>query len=124
MAKILVLENDPNNANVIHLELTEQGHNVKTITTAVLLDITIEQFKPELIVMDVLLDHYDGRKLCKNLKSSYNTAHIPILLITAMMESEIYNLPVFANKVMLKPFYYYVLSDTVTALLSGNDISL
>lgn len=118
MAKILVLENDPGNANVIHLELTDQAHDVKTIIDASLLEKTIDQFHPELIVMDILLNHCDGRILCAGLKRSVKTAHIPILLITAMLESQIYALPILADKVMLKPFDYEVLADNVNSLLS------
>jgi len=117
MAKILVLENDAGNANVLHLELTEQLHQVKTISDAALLEETIDQFHPELIVMDILLDQCDGRQLCFDLKRSVKTAHISILLITAMLESQIYTVPIVADKVMLKPFDYDELARTVNSLL-------
>ena len=68
MSKILVLDNDLGNADVIQLALEEQNHQVKNINQADLLNESIKNFKPDLIVMDIILDVADGRDLCNLVK--------------------------------------------------------
>lgn len=60
MARILVVENDLGNAEVIQMILIEEQHEVITIQRANLLAVTILGFLPELIIMDILLDNVDG----------------------------------------------------------------
>ncbi|GAA3956488.1 hypothetical protein GCM10022246_08020 [Pedobacter ginsengiterrae] len=118
MARILVVENDLGNAEVIELILLEESYEVITIQQSNLLEAIIEGFSPELIIMDILLDNADGRILSNILKMQHKTCHIPILLITAMMESQALLVNCEADDLMLKPFDYMVLMRKIKTMLN------
>ena len=118
MARILVVENDFGNVEVIRLILQEEQHEVITIQQSGLLAHTIGMFAPELIIMDIVLDNADGRLLCNNLISQTATSHIPVLLITAMMESNARSVACFADHLMFKPFDYSTFSNRVSFMIN------
>lgn len=57
-----------------NVEVTAKGENTFT---------KIESFKPDLILLDVLISGYDGRVICKELKSREETRHIPVIMFSA-----------------------------------------
>lgn len=118
MAKILLVENDFGNAEVIQLILEDQCIQVKCIHETAVLDEMISTFAPDLILMDILLDNCDGRVLCNALKANPATLHIPVLLITAMLESEAYAVKNKADAMMFKPFEYDKLSEKISDLIT------
>lgn len=113
-----MVENDYGNADVIELILLEEHHEVITITESCLLAQTITLFSPQLIIMDILLNSDDGRLLCNNLKAQQATRHIPVLLITAMMESQARSVECQADFLMLKPFDYSVLTSKISHMIN------
>lgn len=117
MSKILVVEDDLSNAEVIQMILEDQNFEVESICQADKLNATIKSFQPDLIVMDILLYNHDGRILCNSLKSNIQTMDIPILLITAMLESKANEMINLADALMFKPFDYRVLSRKVRELI-------
>lgn len=118
MARILVVENDLGNAEVIQMILTEERHEVITIQRSALLGVTIEGFSPQLIIMDILLDDDDGRVLSNKLKMHDRTSNIPILLITAMTESQALLIKCKADHLMLKPFDYAILTNKISSMIN------
>ncbi|GGI29566.1 hypothetical protein GCM10008119_38260 [Pedobacter mendelii] len=48
-----------------------------------------EEFKPDLILLDVQLGKHDGRQLCSNLQSEPHTQHIPVVLMSANKKSSV-----------------------------------
>lgn len=91
MARILVVEDDPDTAVVMHKMLTKGGgHQVSAVDDA---ERVIEMCRAgavDLVLMDVSLrsSHYkgesvDGVQLTRMLKRDERTAHLPVLLVTA-----------------------------------------
>lgn len=103
-SKILVLDDDQSNAEAIQAVLEEQSFEVSSICSSNELMSSIQKFKPDLIIMDILLDMADGRTLCNQIKVGFQTAHIPVLLITAMLESQVLKVPNRADAIIFKPF--------------------
>ncbi|KQM77881.1 hypothetical protein ASE74_15895 [Pedobacter sp. Leaf216] len=118
MAKILVLDDDQSNAEVIQLALEDQAFIVTSICHSDQLEKTITDFQPDLLVMDILLDKGDGRELCNIIKKNTGTGHIRILLITAMLESQALKVPSLADDIIFKPFDYKNLHQKVCRLIS------
>ncbi|WP_316799567.1 PleD family two-component system response regulator [Pedobacter frigidisoli] len=117
-SKILVIEDDASNAEVIKLILENEHFHVEVIHRSRLLYPTLKEFEPDLIVMDIMLGDEDGRSLSFDLKSNDNTKHIPIMLITALLDRQVEAIRNNADLVMFKPFEYDKLAANVKNLLA------
>jgi len=80
--RILILDDDQDILDVVSYLLTDSGFDVQTLSTGEQVFSTINQFNPDLVLMDVMLANLDGRVICRNLKEGKNTHHIPVILIS------------------------------------------
>ncbi|WP_145861166.1 response regulator transcription factor [Pedobacter suwonensis] len=117
MPKILVVDDDPGNAEVMQMVLESEGFQVKRICQSIQLEPSMTSFCPDLVLMDILLDANDGRDICNDLKADRSTSHIPVMLITAMLESQVSNIACDADDIMFKPFDYAALVNKVKNVL-------
>jgi len=78
----------------------------------------------DLIISDVMMPELDGMELCKQLKGSIETSHIPIILLTAKseMDSRIEGLDVGAESYITKPFHPKHLLVRVARLIELRDL--
>lgn len=78
----------------------------------------------DLIISDLMMPEMDGMEMCRRLKSSFETSHIPIILLTAKsdMENRIEGLSLGADSYITKPFHPEHLSIRVTKLIELRDI--
>lgn len=83
MKKILILDDNEDILGLIMMILDMEGYNSMGISTGKELMKTVQEFDPDLVLLDVLLGDYDGRALCNELKSNASTAHIPVVMISA-----------------------------------------
>jgi len=84
----------------------------------------MEKEIPDLIVSDVMMPELDGFELCKILKTSLNTNHIPVILLTAKSSTlnRIEGLSTGADSYISKPFSIEELRLTIMNLLSSKEI--
>ncbi|MDH7462749.1 two-component regulator propeller domain-containing protein [Chitinophagaceae bacterium 26-R-25] len=75
---------------------------------------------PELVVSDISMPVMDGIELCKKLKADKRTAHIPVILLTALTgeDQQLRGLETGANDYMTKPFNFEILQSRIKNLLS------
>jgi DNA-binding response OmpR family regulator len=81
--KILVVEDDIDILSVLTMSLKDEGYEVEGTLNG---DETItrtQKFKPDLVIMDVLLSGTNGKEICKKLKTDKKTKYIPVILISA-----------------------------------------
>lgn len=73
----------------------------------------------DLIISDLMMPEMDGLEMCKRLKSSIETSHIPIILLTAKsdIENRIEGLSIGADSYITKPFHPEHLIIRVTKLI-------
>ncbi len=105
-ALILIIDDNPNNLEVIFNILTQSGFE---IAVAVSGESAIEQIKeelPDLILLDVLMSGIDGFETCKLLKSDPLTQDIPIIFMTVLTDpiSRVKGLSLGAVDYITKPF--------------------
>jgi signal transduction histidine kinase/ligand-binding sensor domain-containing protein/DNA-binding response OmpR family regulator len=79
---------------------------------------------PDLIISDVMMPEMDGFELCKILKTSQNTNHIPVILLTAKSSTlnRIEGLSTGADSYMSKPFSIEELKLKIINLLAAKEI--
>lgn len=106
-SKILIV--DDRQANVVVLEdfLELKGYvNVKSTTDARLVIQIVEEFKPDLLLLDVMMPHFSGVEILGQLKNSGYLASMAVLVLTADVSRETKQqaLSNGANDFLTKPF--------------------
>jgi signal transduction histidine kinase/ligand-binding sensor domain-containing protein/DNA-binding response OmpR family regulator len=78
----------------------------------------------DLIISDLMMPEMDGIEMCKRLKASIETSHIPIILLTAKsdMENRIEGLSIGADSYITKPFHPRHLTVRVNKLIELRDM--
>lgn len=79
-ARILIVDDDKKLRDLLDDYLINQGFLVQTLPDGQHLMATIEQFQPDLIILDIMMPGEDGLSLCHRVKSQKS---IPVLMLTA-----------------------------------------
>lgn len=118
MKRILILDDEPDIVEIVILILTEEGYEMKGIGNGAQLFSTIDSFKPDLILLDIMLGEYDGRELCVELKTNQLTKHLPIIMLSASHDMRNLNkAQCKPNDFISKPFDIEVLANRVKSQL-------
>jgi len=106
VARILVIEDEPDLQKVLEYNLRLAGHEVVAALRAKDgLKLALER-KPDLVILDLMLPDLPGTEVCKSMKRDPKTKSIPILMLTAK-GSEIDRVVGFelgADDYVVKPF--------------------
>src|SRR5689334_7718229 len=104
--KLLVVEDDPDISAMMKIYFTGQGYDVSTAMRGNdAIDLTRKNM-PQLIVLDIMLPDIDGYTVCRELRSTTRTSHIPIIFLTQKDErsDKITGLELGADDYITKPF--------------------
>ena len=104
MSRILVVDDDTDILSVMEILLTMKGFEVEVTAKGENTIPKINSFKPDLILLDVLISGYDGRTICKQLKANKNTQHIPVIMFSAHPGAAATITDYGANDFISKPF--------------------
>lgn len=104
--RILVVEDDFDISNMLRIYFTGQGYNVQVAPRGgEALEMCRKQL-PDLIVLDIMLPDMDGYAVCRELRTTTRTSHIPIIFLTQKDErgDRIAGLELGADDYITKPF--------------------
>jgi CheY-like chemotaxis protein/AraC-like DNA-binding protein len=79
----------------------------------------IQKEMPDLVVSDVMMPKMDGFELCRLMKSTYETSHIPLILLTALSGKgeQLHGLGLGADDYLTKPFDMTLLSQRIKTII-------
>jgi len=103
---MLIVEDDPDISNMLRIYFQSQGYDVTVAQRGEdALDMCRQQL-PHIIVLDIMLPDMDGYDVCRNLRGSLRTSHIPIIFLTQKDErsDKIHGLELGADDYITKPF--------------------
>ncbi len=86
MARILVVDDEPDMVEMIKAALESASHQVIAAFNGKEGIEKAQQEKPDAIVLDIMMPEKDGFVACKELKEDPACKHIPILILTAVGE--------------------------------------
>ena len=114
--KILIVDDDENIADLISLYLTKECYETKMVYNGEDALTEVEQFKPDLILLDLMLPGIDGYQVCREVRKSHNT---PIIMLSAKGETfdKVLGLELGADNYLIKPFETKELVARVKAVL-------
>lgn len=104
MHKILVIDDDPDLITVISKALTKNGYEVASASYEAQAYQQIGSFRPDLILLDVLLSGADGRHICRQIKNSDDNKHIPIIVFSGHPSAQKNIKDYGADDFIAKPF--------------------
>ncbi len=119
MSKILVVDDDLDILVVMEILLSMKGFEVEVTAKWENTFDKIKDFKPDLILLDVLISGNDGRTICKQLKSQPEEKNIPIIMFSAHPSAAATIKDYGANDFIAKPFD---VNDLLTKI--NNQLSL
>jgi two-component system OmpR family response regulator/two-component system alkaline phosphatase synthesis response regulator PhoP len=113
---ILMVDDDPSISGLIAEILEGEGYAVKTVGTAAEAEATIEELRPDLVILDIMLPDADGLMLCTRLLAQWPA---PIIMLSgSRRESDrILSLRLGADDFIAKPFDTFELVARVQAVL-------
>jgi len=80
--KILVVEDDALLSQVLNKSLIEEGFEVLIIENGLKAFDATKKFKPDIVLLDLILQGLDGFAVLKKLKSEKSTKKIPVVIIS------------------------------------------
>jgi two-component system, sensor histidine kinase and response regulator len=83
---ILIVDDQLDNLHLLSDLLTQQGHEVRTVTRGSAALMGVEAQLPDLILLDISMPEMDGYEVCQHLKSNPQTREIPVIFISALNE--------------------------------------
>lgn len=114
-AKILIAEDSPTQAQRLRHILEQQGYEVRVAANGRLALEMAPQFRPALIISDVVMPEMDGYELARRIKGNADLRDIPVILVTTMSDPQdvIRGLECGADNFVLKPYDERYLLDRV-----------
>lgn len=106
MSKILVVDDNRDNIELVRDILTMSGHDVVTAQNGEDGIAIAQSDAPDLILLDVNMPHMDGFQVCAVLKGKPETQDIPVIMLTAQsdVDSRVRGLEAGADDYLTKPF--------------------
>lgn len=103
---VLIVEDEADAANLLQHRLQKRGYRTHAIDNG--MDALNHAFdlKPDLILLDLMLPKLHGFEVCRMLKYSPVTRHIPIVMLTALEDSDskVTGLGLGADDYVTKPY--------------------
>ncbi len=114
--KILIVDDDPNIAELISLYLTKEMFEPMIVGDGEAALREFDRFRPDLIILDLMLPGIDGYQVCREIRTHSNT---PIIMLSAKGEvfDKVLGLELGADDYMEKPFDNKELVARVKAVL-------
>ena len=119
-AHVLVVEDEPDIANVLTDLLSTSGYEVTTTDSVFGAAALVRQLNPCAILLDLGLPFRPGTTLLAELKEDPRTADVPVLIISALPETLTEERRAQATAVLTKPVDLTTLLDTIQRACEGS----
>lgn len=87
-ARILIVDDTLQNIQVLGTVLREKGYQLNVAQNGKQALDMVHKVQPDLILLDVMMPEMDGHETCQHLKADPKTAEIPVIFLTAKVETD------------------------------------
>ncbi len=118
---ILVVDDSPTVCKIVKVTLTKMGCRVVIAEDGLEALAKIEQEKPDLILLDIIMPHMDGYQVCSLIKEKPHYKHIPIVMLSGKDSffDKVRGRLAGSTGYITKPFQPHVLTETVEKHLTN-----
>jgi DNA-binding response OmpR family regulator len=119
MAKILVVDDDIHATTLFKTILTAKGYDAFIVNDSATAVQTADSTHPDLIILDLMMPEPNGFEVCKTLRADPKYSQTPIVIFTAMgdSESKATALEAGADEFLTKPFRVEDLMNKIQILI-------
>ena len=117
--RVLVVDDEPDILEFIEYNLSNEEFKVKTTTDPTIVVKLISEFKPAIVILDIMIPEIDGIELCQIIRENKNINQPIIVFLTARSEdyTQIAGFEAGADDYITKPIRPRLLSKKIEALL-------
>ncbi len=123
MAKrILVVDDDPTIADMLEQTLLQEGYSARKTTHSLRMFDEVREFRPHLVLLDLMMPYLDGADELKLLSLQPDTAGTPVVMITANIDAKRHEAEYQAlgvTAVVTKPFDLRKLLELIHTTIGG-----
>jgi DNA-binding response OmpR family regulator len=119
MSKLLIVDDSADLLEAMEIILTQKGYIVKTLSQNHNLYKEIEDFNPDLLIIDIFLSGKDGREMCKELRKTIGNRYLCIIIFSASPKALEDYISIGADDYLEKPFGINNLVEKIESVLSG-----
>ena len=116
MTRILLVDDEPLITDSLSYSLKREGFDVKAVGDGPDALQEVEDFQPDLVVLDIMLPSMSGLEVCRQLRTK---SSIPVIMLTARGEEidRVLGLEVGADDYLAKPFSFRELLARIRSIL-------
>lgn len=118
-ARVLVVDDIAPNVKLLEAKLTSEYYDVITATSGPQALERVIGDTPDIVLLDVMMPGMDGFEVCKRIKDNPATAHIPVVMVTALTDAtdRVRGLEAGADDFLSKPVNDVALMARVRSLV-------
>ena len=119
MARILIVDDEPNIVLALELLMKREGYDILAVDNGEKVFEVVNSFRPDLILLDIMMPKMDGYTACREIKLNKTTRAIPVVMLTSLgypLNKEL-GKDVGADGYITKPFDHQALLDVIHRFL-------
>ncbi|MFD0763649.1 response regulator transcription factor [Mucilaginibacter lutimaris] len=116
--RILVLDDNQDILDIVHETLTYENFEVKSTGASENVMPLVEQFEPDLVILDFRVAGQNGGELCRSIKAHPKFGNVPVIIFSAYINHEADLYAYGCDAIINKPFDLSELVEKVNSLIS------
>ena len=117
MKRILCIDDDQDILDTLNIILATEGYSVRVCTSPATIFQLIQEFNPDLILMDINMPNFNGLEICKALKAYLSTENTPVIIVSSDERIDQAINDFGADDIIKKPFEIDYLLEKVNQFL-------
>lgn len=122
--RVLLVDDDPRLVRIVEMYLAFEGFEVVTAVNGDEALAEVDRQCPNLVILDFMMAGTDGIEVCTSIRSSPQTAHLPVIMFSALSaDHDVEHARLAgANHLITKPFNLAGLGAAVRSCLDGTQM--